>query len=333
MSEPALGVTISCYRGDVPLLHGCLASLREHLPDIPVCLVKHGAFDTTVLGRLYGVTTLEQADTHPELSRFSYGYGLTKMVAFWHAPFERFIHLDPDTVVWGDPFKGLPVGDYDLIYNEPHEEITPAIQRQQYFDPDRVFPALSDFGWRGCPYFNTGVFVARRGIFDLEQYLALLRFEREHPGSFFQDQGLLNFMAFERVADARIRAREWPFQVVVPLHSTDVLNARFRIVAGRPALDPDDRRIIHWAGPKPLVRQPIGFDAPMTHYRLKHLARAQPLLRPFSRAALLLEEFWARVALRYGGNPLRAASSKVRFWAARASGLPGGRRQPAPEQS
>jgi len=318
MSEAGLGITISCYRGDVPLLRGCLASLREHLPDIPVCLIKHGVFDTSDVGRAYGVTTLEQADVHPELSRLSYGYGLTKMVAFWHAPFDRFIHVDPDTVVWGDPFQGLPVADYDLIYNEPHEEITPAIQRDQYFDPEKVFPALPDFGWRGRPYFNTGVFTARRGLFDLEEYLALLRFGRDHPGAFFADQGPLNFMAFKGIAEGRIRARDWPFQIIVPVHTAEALAARFHFRRVVPQINPEDRRIIHWAGPKPLMRRPMGFDAPMTHYRLAHLARTRPLARLLGRSALLLEEIWTRVEMRYGGDPWRAAASKLRFWAKRA---------------
>jgi hypothetical protein len=314
MSEPARGVTISCYRGDRPLLHGCLASLREHLPDIPVCLIKHRVFDTTELSRLYGVTTLEQADVHPELSRLSYGYGLTKMVAFWHSPFERFIHVDADTVLWGDPFDGLPVADYDLIYNEPHEEITPVIQRQQYFDPEKVFSALPDFGWQGHPYFNAGVFAARRGLLDLDEYLALLKFDKDHPGAFFSEQGIFNFMAFKGVADGRIRARAWPFQVLVPLYSANALAARFCIRDGEPQIDPDDRRIIHWAGPKPLIRRPMGFDGPMTHYRLAHLARTRPTALRLGRTALHIEEVWARMELRHGGNPLRAGASRLRFW-------------------
>jgi hypothetical protein len=65
------------------------------------------------------------------------------------------------------------------------------------------------------------------------------------------------------------------------------------------------------------MRRPIGFDAPMTHYRLAHLARTRPLARRLGRKALLLEEIWTRVDMRYGGDLRRAAASKLRFWAAR----------------
>jgi hypothetical protein len=314
MSEADFGITISCYRGDLPLLNGCLASLREHLADIPVCLIKHGHFDTEVLSRLYGVTSLEQSDVRQELRDFSYGYGVTKMVSFWDGPFERFIHVDADTIVWGDPFKGLPVRDFDLIYNEPHEEITENIQREQYFDPSKLFPPLVDFGWRNQPYFNTGVFCAKRGIFDLKDYLEILDIQRDIPGSFFTDQGILNFMTFKGVAEGRLRVREWPFQTLTPLHSREDLSRRFAFRSGVPLVKEDDRRVIHWAGPKPLLRQSRDFDEPMTHYRLAHLAKTRPLLRPFGRGALLLEEIWARIELRYGGNLLRALASKLGWW-------------------
>lgn len=313
------GVTISCYRGDRPLLNGCLASLRDHLPaNLPVCLIVHGDMPTADLRALYGVTVLDHREIHPELAAHSFGYGFTKMIAFWHAPFERFLHIDADAVCWGDFTAGLPWRDYDFIFNEPHETITPEIQRSQYFDPARVFEFIPEFDWRGRPYFNTGIFVARRGMFPLEEYLALRAHQERRPDVFISgEQGLLNLMAFRAIAAGRVKATPWPLQAVVPVIPPAELERRFHFEAGRPVVRADDRRLIHWAGRKPLLREHAPFHQPMTFYRTEHLRRARSPLRFLGSSGLRLEELHARLTGRHGGSYARAVQSKVSFLARR----------------
>src|SRR6266480_4058902 len=125
------GITMCCYRGDYPLLKGCCASIRAHLGDIPICLIVDGKFPVAEICELYSVTVLHREQIDKRLLR-SYGYGLTKMIAFWHSPFERFLHIDADTICWGDILRDIPWREYDFIFNEPHELITPYIQRSQY---------------------------------------------------------------------------------------------------------------------------------------------------------------------------------------------------------
>ena len=57
-----LGFSVSCYRGDIPLVRGCLASIREFAPDAPVCLVVDGNFSTRALEQAYGVQVIRRAD-------------------------------------------------------------------------------------------------------------------------------------------------------------------------------------------------------------------------------------------------------------------------------
>jgi hypothetical protein len=316
--QAQFGISISCYRGDLFLLKGCLNSIRQFIPDIPISLIKHGSFDTDRLCEFYDATAVEQYEVNPRLAAHSYGYGLTKMVAFWHSPFERFLHIDPDAVCWGDILEDLPWRDHDFIYNEPHEEITPYIQRTQYFDPVLVSPHYPDIPWKGQPFFNTGIFSARRGILDLDEYLDLLEFQRRVPGSFFTDQGPLNAMVFRQVAQGRLDARPWPLQAVVPVITVEQLEQRFRFARGNPVVRHDDRRLIHWAGVKPMVSRPTAFDAPMTHYRLRHLSKVRPFGLIAGRLTLALEEFHTRVRARYGGNYFRAGISKARHFIRRA---------------
>lgn len=313
MTAGDCGISISCYSGDMPLLKGCLESIRSNLVDLPICLITHGEFSTDQLTKTYGVSILRERDVDARLRANSYGYGWTKMVAFWHSPFERFLHIDADAVCWGAFLAGMPWQGYDLIYSEPHEVITDYIQRSQYFDPDQIFETYPYFRWEGSPFFNTGIFMARRGIFDIQEYLDLLAFQKSHPTALLcGEQGILNLMAFRQIASGVIRARSWPFQAVVPVIPTSELNARFQIVHGKPLVKEGDRRLVHWAGPKPYLTRAGPFPAPMVHYRLEHLRRTGSARRYFGRFGLMLEEIETGVKDTHGGSFVRAIRTK--FW-------------------
>jgi hypothetical protein len=309
---PDICISISCYPGDLYLLKGCLNSIKQYIPDVPIVLIKHGMFPTEHLCEVYAATAIEQADVDPRLRQYSYGYGLTKMVAFWHCPFEHFVHIDPDTVCWGDFLRGLPWRDYDIVYNEPHELITSFIQRTQYFDPDLVLHAFPDFPTGEHPFFNTGVFAARRGLFDLEEYLDLLEFQRKTRKSFFTDQGILNFMTFRHLAAGNLTARAWPLQAIVPVVPAQDLKRRFRFERRTPKIDDADRRVIHWAGKKPMLCRPVGFMAPMAHFRLGHLRRVRSPAVALGRLALLGEELHARMTWRHDGSLIRGVLWRLR---------------------
>ena len=253
------GITISCYRGDYPLVKGCCASIRTYQPDIPICLITEGKFAVDDLIRQYKVSILNPDEIDPKL-RESYGYGLTKMIAFWHSPFARFMHLDSDTIWWGNVLEDMPWREYDLIYNEPHEVITPDIQKSQYFDPKKLFRRLAYFPWERQPYFNTGCFIARRGILDRDEYLSLLAIQKKEPDIFISgEQGILNYMLFKLIAGQKISARSWPLQAIVPVIANDDLTTRFRFRDNKPILHDFERpRVIHWAGRKPYMIRDIG---------------------------------------------------------------------------
>jgi hypothetical protein len=111
-----MSITVSCFRGGMPLLKGCLESIRSNLieSNLPVCLITHGNFSVDHLIKTFGVSILRERDLDPRLQVNSYGYGWTKMVAFWHSPFERFLHIDVDAVCWGDFLTGMPRFRSDL---------------------------------------------------------------------------------------------------------------------------------------------------------------------------------------------------------------------------
>jgi len=266
MSED-LGFSVACFKGDVPLLRGCLASIKYFAPDAPICLVIDGDFDTRPFEKRYGVLPIRKKDIrHPELRRMSFGYGVTKMPVLWEGPFERVLHVDADAVLWGDIRKNLPSEDWDFVHNEPHEVITDYIQRTQYFDPEKVFEHIDFFDWHGNPYFNSGVFACRRGCLDLEEYLRMLRLQERYSGLFFQDQAYLNIMVFRGSRDGSLKRQMTHFQTCVPVIDKSDLKKGFIINDGKPVpwVQPT---VIHWAGPKPYKTNPDVFSLPMDYFR------------------------------------------------------------------
>ena len=297
--SPVLGFSISCYKGDVPLLRGCLESIRYFAPDAPICLIVDGDFSTQTLERAYGVQVIRRADvTDPGLRRWSFGFGFTKMVAFWESPFDIVFHIDADTVLWGDIRKNLPTPPWDVVYNEPHEVITPAIQLDQYFDPARIFEVIEPFPWEGNPYFNSGTLCVRRGALDLDEYLRLLELQRKHPDIISFDQGLLNILVFRAVHEGKVRASAAHLQTIVALFSKAELEARFRIEAGRPVIG-DKPSIIHWAGIKPWQGNDKIFSRSMNFFRQKAMQRCGlPAIVPL-QAAMAMDEFMCRRMPKY----------------------------------
>ena len=262
-----IGFSVSCYKGDVPLLRGCLASIRYFAPDAPICLVIDGDFDSRPFEKRYAVSTIRRRDVKNHLLReLSFGYGVTKMPALWEAPFERIIHIDPDVVLWGDIRRNLPSEEWDFVHNEPHEVITDHIQRTQYFDPDKIFKYIEPFEWQGNPYFNSGVFACRVGALDLSEYLSMLRIQKSNPGLFFQDQAYLNIMVFRASQTGGLKRAMVPLQSCVPVKGRSELEEQFRLDKGLPVLG-QKATSIHWAGPKPYTTNPSVFSLPMDYFR------------------------------------------------------------------
>jgi hypothetical protein len=266
MSE--IGFSVACCLWDVPLLRGCLASIKYFAPDAPICLVIDTDFDSREFKRRYGVSVIRRRDVvHPGLRQWSFGAGITKLVAFWEAPFERIFHIDADAVLWGDVRRNIPSGNWDVVFNEPHEEITEFIQKTQYFDPDVIFNHIQPFPWKGNPYFNAGVFYLRRGVLDLDEYLDMLEGKRKNPEVFINmDQGILNILVFRAVREGRVKASQAHLQSPVPVLSRPELESRFQLRDGKPVpwVQPT---VVHWAGPKPYKTNPDVFSLPMDYFR------------------------------------------------------------------
>lgn len=292
MSKEKLGFSVACYRGDIPLLRGCLASIRHFAPDAPICLIADGDFSTKEFEKVYGVQVIRRADVkNPDLRKWSFGFGITKMVAFWESPFDVVFHVDADAVLWGDVRKNLPSGEWDVVHNEPHEEITDFIQNTQYFDPARIFEYIPEFDWKGNPYFQAGIAVVRKNSLDLDEYIRMLELQRKHPDVFINgDQGIFNILVFRALKAGLIRVEQAHLQAVVPNLTFQELARRFRFESGVPVVD-GVPTIIHWAGPKPWSGNRTMFREPMDHFRILG-AKHSAVLSSFPGDRSLVADEW-----------------------------------------
>lgn len=277
------GITIPCYRGDLDLLVGLLESLKDFYPEIPICLIPDGYINVSFFKKKYGCLFIDPSMVHPELLFKSYGYGLTKMVAFWHSPFERFLHIDADAVCWGDFFQANWLHEADLVVNSSHEVVTDDLLREQYFDVSKLPPTWVGLDPNRDSLFNSGTFGSRRGLFDLREYINILDFMRKNQGSIFQDQGILNILSIRYKNNIRFLQKD--LQVVVPVVSRQELESRFVVSEDGPIVNSGDKRLLHWAGAKPRRASTVvsDFTLPMDYYRLKHFGLYKGARSPFGR--------------------------------------------------
>jgi hypothetical protein len=262
---PDVGIIIACYPGDLIWAKGCVGSLRlagvrhpiallfdgvaaEH-PEL-AALVRHG-----LVAQILDRTTVRD----PWLRANSFGWGFTKMVAFWESPWERFIYLDADTAVRGDItplFADLGTVDFVLDQGELlHDEASVC---KWFFATDRVAVHYPDFAWQRYfgNYYCTGVFAARRGVFPLDAYQRAMAIHRADPllYRFGGEMGMLNLLIFQAHQRGEITFSQRRIQMLTADHDDAFLQAR--LADAQPW-------VFHYAGRKPLMRGDV-FNEPMT---------------------------------------------------------------------
>jgi hypothetical protein len=279
------GIIICCCRFDSFFAQGCVASVRHFYPDVPVTLFTDDTFDTRGIERGLGISVLRREDIQdPFLRQTNTGWGLPKMTPFWEGPYERFLYLDADTIVWGDVIaRHLQGDDWDFVADVGDVEGRPwtpgvgtdAWLRKEYFNPEVMEQALPDFDWRRYApwFFCTGTFAARRGAFDLEDYKRLLHLRETVPGLFpVGEMPLLNTLIFRAHQRGTIRLRRTPMQMLCDYTNADWLPQRFKFAADGPDVTKGDEMVLHFTEPKPALNSD-GFNAPFTYFRRQAMRR------------------------------------------------------------
>ncbi len=292
------GVIVICCDQDYALAKGVCASIRYFLGDVPIALLVDGDFSVQDAVDAYGVQVISRKTMQQEvLIQRSFGWGTTRMIAFWESPFEHFLIVDADVAVWGDLRRYAQFDQYDLIIDQPTAPYTEAMVQEFFFDLPRFENLFPNFDWRDRPFVCPAVIFGTRGIFPLEEYLEILDLNDQYPGMFkYGDMGFLNFMIFRAADQGRLRLGQMDIQYLVCDFPPAETAARFPINEPGPQPQGEDAVVIHWAAEKPRITSTGLYAAPMNFFRRKFLQDATGKTGAMATLTLQLEDlqskFW-----------------------------------------
>ncbi|MEO5674953.1 MAG: glycosyltransferase [Chitinophagales bacterium] len=294
------GIIMAAHPGDALLAKACLASIKMYMPDIPVCIIADGGLDVSGWKKYYPVVKIvtKECTSNKYLRDNCFNSRLCALVSFWESPFEKFLYLDADTIVWGNILKEIDLSEAQLIHNSPHEHYTDAIYRSQYFNYQKVFAFTRYFDWKPYHYFNSGVFIAERMLLDLDELRELVMVWKKDRMILRTDvQSILNLLIFRGVSEGRYVVREANLQTVIPVVPRNELESIFRIQDGLPVVK--HPTILHWAGKKPLLRHPGVFQAPVEFFRMLHLKNIHHPGRHIPRITMYAQEYQSGLSSYY----------------------------------
>jgi hypothetical protein len=279
--QAPFGFVTGCHAGDKFMVQATLASMRRFCPEIPICLVVDGSFDVSDLESEYGLILLRVSELPSNKMReLMSGNGRAKLAAMWEGPFQFYVWLDSDAIVWGDFTPQVRTDiDFQIFWSEisiPADAIEiPAWLPHFYFDPVKLRRFDPDFEGRGKAYFSSGAFACKRGVIPFEKWMGAEFWGRETPGLFadFYEQPLLNYFVHSMTQRREIKSAMIDLQDIWGHHGKgelveDCMNSGwyFPKQVRRP-------RVAHFCGRKPLLFDRDSYSRPFTIARLEHYRR------------------------------------------------------------
>jgi hypothetical protein len=202
-----------------------------------------------------------------------------KHAAMWEGPFEFYVWLDSDAMVWGDFTAQIRADlDFQILWNEisvPSNAVEiPSWLPHFYFDPVKLRPLDPEFEWRGLAYFCAGVFACRRNAIPFERYAEIESLNRANPGLFaWGDMGMLNYLVHSLTQRGELKTGMTDLQHIPEHHGKDELKKdcahsgwHFPQTINRP-------RIAHFCGRKPFLFDRKAYSRPFTIARWEHHRR------------------------------------------------------------
>ncbi|MDY7016016.1 MAG: hypothetical protein SVX43_20945, partial [Cyanobacteriota bacterium] len=226
------------------------------------------------------------------LKKRSFGWGTTRMIAFWESPFKHFLIIDSDVVVWGNVLKYANFDDYDLIIDQPCYPYTREMVQEYFFDLPVFEADFPGFEWRDRAFVCPAVLFGTRDIFPLEEYVEILDYLDKKPGVLkYGDMGFINYMMFRAADEGRLRLGHQDIQYIAADFPRADFEKRFPMSAEGPVVRDDEANVIHWAGPKPTISSAKTYAEPMNFFRRKALKDATGTTGLAAEALLQVEDF------------------------------------------
>jgi hypothetical protein len=278
--QAPFGFVTGCYAGDKFMVQATLASMRHYCPTVPICLVVDGEFDVSDLERDYQVMVLRISSLPSDEMRKLIGRNYrAKLAAMWEGPFEFYVWLDSDAIVWGDFMQQVrPDLDFQIFWSEisiaaDATKIPPWLPHF-YFDPQKLRYFDAEFDWRGNAYFSSGAFACRRNVIPFSEWAKFEAWERQVPGLFaWGEMGMLNYLIHSMAQRGELKTAMSDLQHIWGHHGKDELikdcmgsGWHFPKIIRRP-------RVAHFCGRKPFLFDRKAYSRPFTIARLEHHRR------------------------------------------------------------
>jgi len=279
--QAPFGFVTGCHAMDKLMVQATLASISHFCHKIPICLVVDGSFDVSDLESEYDLFVLRVAELpSKEMRNLMSGNGRAKLAAMWEGPFEFYVWLDSDAIVWGDftPQVCTDV-DFQIFWSDidlPADatEIPPWLPHFQ-FDPQKLRNFDPEFEWRGNAYFSSGAFACKRDVIPFEKWIEAELWGKKTPGLFgdFYEQPILNYLVHSMTQRGEIKTTMSDLQHIWGHHGKKELikdctgtGWHFPTEIRRP-------RVAHFCGRKPFLFDRQAYSRPFTIARLEHHRR------------------------------------------------------------
>jgi hypothetical protein len=273
--QAPFGFVTGCHAGDKFMVQATLASMRHYCPAVPICLVVDGEFDVSDLEKEYGLMVLRVPELpSAEMRKLIGGNYRAKLAAMWEGPFEFYVWLDSDAIVWGDFTPQVRRDlDFQIFWSEisipANATEIPSWLSHLYFDLENLRQFDSRFEWRGNAYFSSGAFACRRNAISFGEWKKAELWGQWKMG----EQGLLNYLVHSKAQLGEINVASADLQHIWGHHGREELmndctgrGWHFPNAIHRP-------RVAHFCGRKPFLFDRKAYSRPFTIARLEHHRR------------------------------------------------------------
>ena len=288
------------------MVQATLASMKHFCPEIPICLVVDGSFDVSDLENQYNLIILRVSELPSEQMRdLVRGSGRAKLAAMWEGPFEFYVWLDSDAIVWGDftPQVRTDV-DFQIFWRDidipANATEVPSWMPHFQFDPQKLRDFDPEFDWRGKAYFSSGAFGCRRDVIPFKKWSEVELWGKKKPGLFgdFYEQPLLTYFVHSMTERGEIKTAMSDLQHIWAHHGKEELMQDCSGAGWHFPKNIHRPRVAHFCGRKPFLFYRDTYSRPFTIARLEHHRRRHGELGAW--LALVNEDY--RVASRKAGS-------------------------------
>jgi len=278
--QAPFGFVTGCHAGDKFMVQATLASMRHFCPEIPICLVVDGSFDVSDLEAEYHLIVLRISElpSH-EMRKLMSGNYRAKLAPMWEGPFEFYVWLDSDAIVWGDFTPQVRTdADFQIFWDDISIPVNateiPSWMPHFFFDPQKLRNFDTDFNWQGKPYFSSGAFACRRNVIPFRKWSEVECWEKQTSRLFaWGEMGILNYLVHSMTQREEIKSTMTDLQHIWGHHGKEELMKECNGAGWHFPKKIRRPRVAHFCGRKPSLFDLKAYSRPFTIARLEHHRR------------------------------------------------------------